>query len=149
MSAVWAELAKPVRRRLSRNASASSSTLSPGTDENLSMVPPVCPSPRPLNMAHGTPQAATMGPRISVVLSPTPPVLCLSTLRPGTDERSIRAPESLISRVSARVSSVLMPRQQMAMSSAQVCSSGMEPPVTPFTQKAICSGVSRPPVFLV
>ena len=149
MSPVWAELAKPVRRRLSRNWSALSSTFRPGIAENLSTVPPVWPRPRPLNMAQGTPQAATMGPRIRVVLSPTPPVLCLSTLTPGTEERSIRAPESRMPRVRARVSSVLMPRQQMAMSRAALCSSGIVPSVTPFTQKAICSGVSAPPVFLV
>jgi len=113
------------------------------------MVPPVWPSPRPLNIAQGTPQEAAMGPRIKVVLSPTPPVLCLSTLRPGTGERSIRAPESRMARVKARVSTVVMPRQQIAISNAALCSSGTVPSVTPPTQKAICSGVSAPPVFFV
>ena len=50
----------------------------------LSMVPPVWPRPRPLILAILTPQAATMGVITSVVLSPTPPVECLSTLMPGT-----------------------------------------------------------------
>ena len=116
---------------------------------NLSTVPPVWPRPRPLNMGQGTPQAATMGPRIRVVLSPTPPVLCLSTLMPGTEERSIRLPESRMARVRARVSSVVMPRQQMAISSEALCSSGMLPSAAPFTQKAICSGDRAPPSFLV
>jgi hypothetical protein len=42
-----------------------------------------------------------------------------------------------------------MPRQQMAMSRAALCSSGTVPAVTPATQEAICSALSRPPVFLV
>ena len=44
-------------------------------------MPPVWPSPRPLIFPNGTPQAATIGPTASVVLSPTPPVECLSTTR--------------------------------------------------------------------
>ena len=51
-----------------------------GIAPSLSIVPPVKPRPRPLILATGTPQAAAAGPAISVVLSPTPPVLCLSTL---------------------------------------------------------------------
>ncbi len=50
----------------------------PGTLSSLSMVPPVCPSPRPDILAIFSPQAATMGAMTSVVLSPTPPVECLS-----------------------------------------------------------------------
>ena len=46
-------------------------------------MPPVWPSPRPLIFPNGTPQAATTGPTAIDVLSPTPPVECLSTtLRP-------------------------------------------------------------------
>jgi hypothetical protein len=118
-------------------------------EANLSTVPPVWPRPRPLNMGQGTPQAATMGPRMRVVLSPTPPVLCLSTLIPGTGERSRRLPESRMASVSARVSAVVMPRQQMAMRREALCSSGMDPSAAPFTQKPICPGVSSPPIFLV
>ena len=100
-------------------------------------------------MAQGTPQDATIGPRTRVVLSPTPPVECLSTFTPGSEARSMRVPESRMARVSARVSRVSMPRQQMAMSRAALCSSGTAPLVTPVTQKAICSSLSRPPSFLV
>ena len=55
-------------------------TRKPGIDSSLSSVPPVCPRPRPDIIGTGTPHAATSGARISDVLSPTPPVLCLSTL---------------------------------------------------------------------
>ena len=148
MSPVWALLAKPVSMRLARKASGLSSTRSPGMAEYLSTVPPVWPSPRPLNMAQGTPQAATMGPRTRVVLSPTPPVECLSTFTPGTADRSRRAPESRMARVSARVSRVSIPRRQMAMSRAALCSGGTVPAVTPCTQKPMASSLSRSPIFL-
>ena len=65
----------------------------PGTASILSMVPPVWPRPRPLILATGTPQAATMGTMTSVVLSPTPPVECLSTLTPGIEDKSTLSPE--------------------------------------------------------
>ena len=54
----------------------------PGIASSLSMVPPVKPKPRPDNLATGTPAAAARGASTSVVLSPTPPVLCLSTTAP-------------------------------------------------------------------
>jgi len=100
----------------------------------LSTVPPVWPRPRPLNMAQGMPQEATMGPRIRVVLSPTPPVECLSTFTPGTEARFTLSPESRMPRVRARVSSTSMPRQQMAMRRAALCSSGTVPRAAPSTQ---------------
>ena len=71
----------PISRTCSTNASVVSSTSNPGIASSLSSVPPVCPSPRPLIFPNGTPQAATIGPTASVVLSPTPPVECLSTTR--------------------------------------------------------------------
>ena len=63
-------------------------------------MPPVVPSPRPASLATGTPQAATIGSAVSVTLSPTPPVECLSTL----SGKACRGPESAMARVSARVS---------------------------------------------
>jgi hypothetical protein len=54
----------------------------PGTDSILSRVPPVWPKPRPDILASFAPHAATRGPKASEVLSPTPPVECLSTLMP-------------------------------------------------------------------
>ena len=58
-------------------------------------MPPVCPSPRPLIFPNGTPQAATIGPTAIDVLSPTPPVECLSTtLRPSAAPRSSVSPRA-------------------------------------------------------
>ena len=47
-------------------------------------MPPVWPSPRPDIIGTTAPQAAASGARMSDVLSPTPPVLCLSTAIPAT-----------------------------------------------------------------
>ncbi len=87
-------------------------------DSSLSSVPPVWPRPRPDIIGTGTPQAAASGARISDVLSPTPPVLCLSTFTPGRSRRSTRRPECTIASVSHAVSSGVMPRRRMAISSA-------------------------------
>ena len=56
-----------------------------------------------------TPQAAAIGVTIIEVLSPTPPVLCLSIFFPGMDDKFKTVPESRISRVKVSVSSVVMP----------------------------------------
>ena len=76
-------------------------TRKPGIDSILSSVPPENPSPRPDILPTGTPQAATIGSTTSVVLSPTPPVECLSTAIGTTPVRSIRSPESAMASVSA------------------------------------------------
>ncbi len=73
------------------------------------MVPPVWPSPRPLSLATGTPQLATRGTRIGDTLSPTPPVECLPTLVPGTEERSMWVPEWSIASVRAAASAAERP----------------------------------------
>ena len=62
------------------------------------------PSPRPDIIGTGTPHAATSGATTSDVLSPTPPVLCLSTLMPGSALKSMRLPDSTIAAVSHAVS---------------------------------------------
>ncbi len=64
-------------------SSNSNSVLNPGMLSNLSIVPPVCPNPLPDILGTYTPQEATIGPIIKLVLSPTPPVLCLSTVTPS------------------------------------------------------------------
>ena len=90
---------------LATNSSSVSSTRKPGIDSSLSSVPPVCPSPRPLIFPNGTPQAATIGATAIEVLSPTPPVECLSTtFRPSAPARSIVSPLRIIASVSASVS---------------------------------------------
>ena len=88
------------------------STLKPGIASSLSSVPPVWPSPRPLIFPTGTPHAATIGPTAMVVLSPTPPVECLSTtFRPSAPPRSTVRPLRIIASVSAYVSAAVMPRK--------------------------------------
>ena len=58
------------------------------------------------------------GATMSVVLSPTPPVLCLSTERSPKADRSIVSPERAIAIVSAAVSASVMPRKKIAIKSA-------------------------------
>ena len=98
-------IARPISRTCATNSSVESSTRKPGIDSSLSRVPPVCPRPRPLIFPNGTPHAATIGPTAIEVLSPTPPVECLSTtLRPSAAPRSIVSPLRIIASVSACVS---------------------------------------------
>ena len=52
----------------------------PGIASSLSIVPPVNPRPLPLILATVHPAALAIGATISVVLSPTPPDECLSTV---------------------------------------------------------------------
>ena len=60
----------------------------PGIDSSLSSVPPVWPSPRPDTIGTATPHAATAGASGIEILSPTPPVECLSIFARG-DARQI------------------------------------------------------------
>ncbi len=87
-------------------------------DSSLSSVPPEKPSPRPLIIGTGTPQAATRGANGSDILSPTPPVECLSTLSPGIPDRSATVPERIIASVYHAVSSAFMPRRKIAINIA-------------------------------
>ena len=66
--------------------------VNPSKLSSLSIVPPVCPSPLPLIFAIFTPHAATIGVSAMDVLSPTPPVECLSTLTPSISLKSIISP---------------------------------------------------------
>ncbi len=84
------------------------------------MVPPVCPSPLPLILAIFTPQAATMGARAREVLSPTPPVLCLSALVSLMADKSSISPLSAIAMVRCRVSSSFIPTNQIAIIMADI-----------------------------
>ena len=94
---------------ISKNFSLSKSVLNPGIDSSLSMVPPVCPKPLPLIFATLTPKDATIGEIINVVLSPTPPVLCLSTFTPGIDVKSTVSPDFAMHNVNEAVSSAVIP----------------------------------------
>jgi hypothetical protein len=130
---------------MSKKTASSSSVLKPGIAASLSTVPPVCPSPLPDILATVTPQAATMGTTISVVLSPTPPVECLSTFMPGKGDKSTISPERAIARVNATVSASVMPLKYTAIKKAEICSSGMVWSVTPLTKNWISSSVSAYP----
>ncbi len=78
---------------ISINLVSVTSILKPGIASSLSSVPPVYPKPLPDILATGTPTLATSGAKINVVVSPTPPVECLSTFVPATEDRSITSPE--------------------------------------------------------
>jgi hypothetical protein len=63
----------------------------------------------------------------SVILSPTPPVECLSTVGRSTVDRSSRSPEAIIAAVQRAISAPVMPRSRMAMANADICSSATTP----------------------
>ena len=101
----------PILFTISKNSSLSKLTRMLGMDSSLSTVPPVCPNPRPDIFATLTPQAAARGPTIKVVLSPTPPVECLSTLIPSIDDKSTTSPLLATKSVITAVSSLVIPRK--------------------------------------
>ena len=107
----------PISFTFSLNSSILKSTLYPGIASNLSAVPPVYPRPLPDIFATGIPSDAIIGISISVTLSPTPPVLCLSTTVPRSDKSSI-SPEFAIAIVSSFVSSSFIPFIYIAITSA-------------------------------
>jgi hypothetical protein len=84
---------KPVCSTTDTNSLGERLVRNPGIDSNLSTVPPVCPRPRPLIIGTAAPQAATIGAKGMLTLSPTPPVECLSTLGASMWERSRTSPE--------------------------------------------------------
>ena len=111
MFSLWPMTAMPVRFTWAKKSSWLRAVRVPGTLSILSMVPPVWPRPRPLILAILTPQAAAMGAITKVVLSPTPPVECLSTLIPAMGERSTISPLWAMTSVSRAVSSSVIPRR--------------------------------------
>ena len=92
--------------------------LTPGMDSNLSSVPPVWPRPLPDIFATVPPQAATKGATMRVVVSPTPPVECLSTLIPARGDKSTVSPLCIITSVRMAVSRSVMPRKTTAIRKA-------------------------------
>ena len=113
----------------------------PGIESNLSNVPPVCPRPLPEIIGTNNPQAAKIGARITLVLSPTPPVECLSQTKlvSTTPVQLIVSPEVVIASVKLTVSSGIMPFKKIAMLIAATCESEKDPSVRPFTNKEISS----------
>jgi hypothetical protein len=92
-------------------------------------VPPVCPSPRPDSCGTAAPHAATAGASGNVILSPTPPVECLSVVGRPTPDQSSRTPVATIAAVHRATSARSIPLSRMAMASAAICSSATTPRV--------------------
>ncbi len=118
--AVWAARLTWILLTTSTNFSFGSSTCIPGMDSSLSTVPPVWPSSLPVIFATIPPLAATSGARTSVVLSPTPPVECLSTLKPSIPDKSTLSPESTIAIVKSTHSVAVIPLKYMAIKKAAI-----------------------------
>ncbi|CFE56770.1 Uncharacterised protein [Mycobacterium tuberculosis] len=124
-----AKIAAPTSQSCSRTRWLDRFAVNPVMDSSLSRVPPVWPSPRPDAWGTAPPQAATTGTNGSVILSPTPPVECLSTVASGRSVKSSRAPEASMAAVHLAISPRSMPRQTIAISSADICSSATRPSV--------------------
>ena len=109
---------RPHLRNASRDSFSERLTRKPGIDSSLSSVPPVWPSPRPEIIGTQAPAAAASGARMRLVLSPTPPVECLSTRGPGRSERSSTSPVRIIDSVRATVSAAVIPLKKTAIARA-------------------------------
>lgn len=124
-----AQMTAPVEARTSRSSALLSEARQPGMDSSLSRVPPVWPRPRPLSCGTAAPQAATSGASGRVILSPTPPVECLSAVGRASEEKSRRSPEAIMAAVQRAISRRSMPFSRIAMASADICSSATAPRV--------------------
>ena len=76
-----------------------------------------------------TPHAATSGASGRVILSPTPPVECLSAVGRESAEKSIRSPDAIIAAVQRAISRRFIPLSRIAIASADICSSATSPRV--------------------
>ncbi len=119
-SVVWPINTQPIRSTCSRAAASVRSVRIPGIDSSLSRVPPVCPSPRPDIIGTVTPNDAINGARMSDVLSPTPPVECLSTRAAAMWANDSWAPLRRMASVNAAVSMRSRPLRYTAMSIAAI-----------------------------
>ena len=108
----------PILFTCSINSFSLRATFVLGIDSSLSSVPPVCPRPRPDILATLAPQAATIGKSTKEVLSPTPPVECLSTFTPSIPERSTISPLWYMALVKSKISRSSIPLNMMAISKA-------------------------------
>ena len=124
-----AQTTAPTWASCASNSSLLKAARQPGMDSILSRVPPVCPRPRPDSCGTATSKAATRGARGRVILSPTPPVECLSAVGLPSDEKSMRWPEAIIAAVQRAISSWSMPLSRIAIASADICSSATTPSV--------------------
>ena len=76
------------------------------------------PNPLPDIFATGTPKEAIIGNRIIDTLSPTPPVLCLSTTFSPKYDKSNTSPECAIANVKSVISLSFIPFIYIAIISA-------------------------------
>jgi hypothetical protein len=96
-------------------------------------------------MGTATPQHATIAARCSDTLSPTPPLLCLSTFGSGTRDRSATTPLCVSASVYIAVSVSLMPRMYSDVSIAASWYAAQLPSVAPRTNAAMSSRLNSPP----
>ena len=113
----------PTPRSCAVISSFDSAARQPGIDSSLSSVPPVWPRPRPESCGTATPNDATSGASGRVILSPTPPVECLSTVGLPRPAKLMRSPEAIIASVITRISSRVMPLSSTAIAKAAICES--------------------------
>lgn len=124
-----AQITAPVVSRTSSISAFERWARQPGMDSSLSRVPPVWPRPRPLSWGTAAPQAATSGASGRVILSPTPPVECLSVVGRESESKFIRSPEAIMAAVQRAISVRFIPFSRIAMASADICSSATSPRV--------------------
>jgi hypothetical protein len=119
ISDVYAAITRPMLSVIFYTSSRDNPTLNPLIASSLSRVPPVGPSPRPDIIGILTPWQASSGARISDVLSPYPPVECLSTRYPPFFH-FITLPDSTMAFVKNMVSSKFIPWKQIAIARADI-----------------------------
>ena len=123
ISSVCPIMATPIVSTFFWNSVKDKSVENPGMDSNLSRVPPVCPKALPLIMGIAIPAAARSGARMREILSPTPPVLCLSATNISRWEKSIRLPECTMISIKPVNSSASIPWEHTAFSQAVISAS--------------------------
>jgi hypothetical protein len=139
-----AQITPPTSRSIRFISSFDSDARHPAIDSSLSSVPPVCPRPRPDSCGTATPSDAMSGTSGSVILSPTPPVECLSMAGRPSPEKLRRSPLAIIAAVRSRISSRSIPWITIAMSSALICSGATTPRVNASTSQSISARVRAP-----
>ncbi len=118
-----AQTTAPTCSRISRIRAGGMFACQPGMLSSLSRVPPVWPSPRPDSCGTATPKEATSGASGSVILSPTPPVECLSVVFFDRAEKSMVSPLAIMAMVRSLISRRSMPFRKIAIVMADICSS--------------------------
>ena len=82
---------------------------------------------------------------MSEILSPTPPVECLSTVGRERPCRSSRSPEAIIRSVHVRSSWGPIPLRKMAISSDDICSSATSSRAYASNSQVMASSLRGPP----